>query len=126
MSPNDPFDENARVKLITESVLGSRSYMEAIRSFTVREDSLAIWFFGQNGFILKAADAPLIGVDLYLTDSCAARRSGLPFRVDRQLPVFIEPEDLDVDIFFTTHAHSDHADPDTIRRFGAREQAIFV
>ena len=40
----------------------------------------------------------------------------MPFRLDRQLPIFIEPEDLDIDVFVTTHSHDDHADPETLRR----------
>jgi len=100
--------------------------MESIRSFQVPQNGLAIWFFGQNGFIVKAAQGPLIGIDLYLTDSCAESFAELPFRLNRQLPVFVEPEDLDVDVFLTTHSHNDHADPETIRRFTKKVGAIFI
>jgi len=40
--------------------------------------------------------------------------------------VFVEPEELDVDVFVTTHSHHDHADPGTIRRFAKKADAIFV
>lgn len=44
--------------------------------------------------------------------------ASIPNAVDprRRVPVLIEPEDLDVDIFAGTHNHPDHTDPDTIRR----------
>ncbi len=113
---NDPFDRGAAIDLVVPRLLGSREYMESIREFSVPADSLAVWYMGQNGFLLKDAAGPLIGIDLYLSNSCATSFVHLPFRLDRQLPVFIEPEDLDVDIFLTTHSHDDHADPDTIRR----------
>lgn len=90
--------------------------MASIRNFAVPADSIAIWYLGQNGFLLKGASGPLVGIDLYLTNSCAYSFAHLPFRLDRQLPVFIEPEDLDIDVFITTHSHQDHADPETIQR----------
>jgi L-ascorbate 6-phosphate lactonase len=122
---NDPYDRQAKIELVLPPLMSSSAYMQSIRQFEVPSDGLAIWYLGQNGFILKSSSGPLIGIDLYLTDSCAAMMGNLPFRVNRQLPIFIEPEDLDVDVFFTTHSHDDHADPDTIRRFGAAFRAQF-
>ncbi len=100
--------------------------MQSIRDLPVPKDALAIWFLGQNGFLLKDAEGPLVGIDLYLSDSCATSFAHLPFRLDRQLPVFIEPEDLDVDIFVTTHSHQDHADPETIRRIPQTGKTQFI
>lgn len=123
---NDPYDREAKIELVLAPLIPSREYMESIRAFQVPADGLAIWFMGQNGFILKAGSGPLIGIDLYLTNSCARSFAHLPFRLDRQLPIFIEPEDLDIDVFFTTHSHDDHADPETIRRFIGKRQAHFI
>ena len=123
---NNPFDRSAPVRMVLDRLLDSRGYMDSIRSFSVPPNGLAVWFFGQNGFIVKAGQGPLIGIDLYLTDSCAQRFAELPFRVNRQLPVFVEPEDLDVDVFLTTHSHDDHADPETIRRFARKRHAAFI
>jgi L-ascorbate 6-phosphate lactonase len=123
---NDPYDRDARIELVLPQLISSREYMQSIRAFEVPAEGLAVWFMGQNGFILKASNGPLIGIDLYLTDSCAQLFAHLPFRVDRQLPIFIEPEDLDIDVFFTTHSHDDHADPETIRRFVHKGQAEFI
>jgi L-ascorbate 6-phosphate lactonase len=123
---NDPSDRTRPVELVVPQLLSSAAYMRSIREFRVPEESLAVWFMGQNGFVLKDASSPLIGIDLYLTNSCSEGADAHPFRVDRQLPVFIEPEDLDVDVFLTTHSHQDHADPETIRRMMKREHTIFV
>ncbi|HEY1500592.1 MAG TPA: MBL fold metallo-hydrolase [Acidobacteriaceae bacterium] len=123
---NDPHDRATPVRMVLDALIPSGEYMRSIRAFQVPSESLAIWFFGQNGFVLKAATGPLIGIDLYLTNSCAQRFAHLPFRLDRQLPVFVEPEDLDVDVFLTTHSHGDHADPETIRRLRNRESMCFV
>ena len=119
-SRNDPYDRNAGVELVVPRSIPSRAYMESIRAFDVPSDAIAVWFFGQNGFVLKASQGPLIGIDLYLSDSCAHIYRDMPFRLNRQLPVFVEPEDLDIDVFLTTHSHADHADPETIRRFSGR------
>ena len=113
---NDPYDRKATIQLVIPALIPSAEYMQSIRDFHVPDDAVALWFLGQNGFLIKDASGLLIGIDLYLSNSCAATFAHLPFRLDRQLPVFIEPEDLDIDVFLTTHSHDDHADPETIRR----------
>ncbi|WP_204352084.1 hypothetical protein, partial [Klebsiella pneumoniae] len=69
---------------------------------------------GQSGYVFKSPEGTLASVDLYLTDSC--RAANPDFDLARRVPVFIEPEDLNVDIFACTHNHQDHTDPETIRR----------
>lgn len=123
---NDPYDRATPVQLVLNALIPSRDYMRSVREFQVPSGSLAVWFFGQNGFLLKAGSGPLIGIDLYLTNSCAERFAHLPFRLDRQLPVFVEPEDIDVDVFLTTHSHDDHADPETLRRLHHWRDIHFV
>jgi L-ascorbate 6-phosphate lactonase len=113
---NDPFDRTVPIRYVLPQLIASADFMQSIRDFQVKSDEIAIWFMGQNGFLLKDSSDLLIGIDLYLTDSCAATFAHWPFRLNRQLPIFIEPEDLRIDIFVTTHSHQDHADPETIRR----------
>lgn len=123
---NDPFDRTQPVQLIVHQLMSSGDYMRSIREYRVPPGSLAVWFLGQNGFLLKDAASPLIGIDLYLTNSCAETATDLTFRLDRQLPIFIEPEDLDIDVFITTHSHQDHADPATISRMRKDQLTLFV
>jgi L-ascorbate 6-phosphate lactonase len=113
---NDPYDRSAAIEPVIPRLMASGEYMSRIRGYQPPADGLALWYLGQNGFILKGPCGPLIGIDLYLTNHCASRFAHLPFRLDRQLPVFIEPEDLDIDVFITTHSHDDHADPQTLLR----------
>lgn len=122
---NDPYNRRAPIQLVVPRLVGSRAYMESIRSYQPPANAFTVWYLGQNGFILKGASGPLIGIDLYLTNSCATRFAHLPFRLDRQLPIFIEPEDLDIDVFVTTHSHDDHADPETLRRMN-KQNAKFI
>jgi L-ascorbate 6-phosphate lactonase len=123
---NDPYDRSAPVKFVIPRLLGSAEYMCSIRNFAVPADAVAIWYLGQNGFLLKEANGLLIGIDLYLSNSCASSFAHLPFRLDRQLPIFIEPEDLDIDVLITTHSHDDHADPETLRRMKNNGTTLFL
>jgi L-ascorbate 6-phosphate lactonase len=125
-STNDPYDRVAPVQMVLPRIKSSRDFMESIRTLVPPPDALALWFLGQNGFLLKDASGVLIAIDPYLTDSCARTFAHLPFRVNRQLPVFIEPEDLDVDVLITTHSHQDHADPETLRRLPGNLRAQFL
>ena len=122
---NSAYDRSTAVEPIIPMRRSSTAFMAEIRAFEPPPGAIAVWFLGQNGFLLKEAEGPLLGIDLYLSDSCATKFSHLPYRLNRQLPVFIEPEDLDVDIFMPTHSHDDHADPETIQRM-RKEGTVFV
>lgn len=98
--------------------------MEAIRAFQTPPASIALWWLGQMGYIFKSPAGAILGVDLYLTDSCATLHSGLDLR--RRVAVLIEPEDLDVDVFACTHNHQDHTDPETIRRLSRKQTMRFL
>jgi len=124
---NDPFDKQGKIKLVIDPELDSQSFMDSIKKFSVPENGLAIWFLGQNGFILKPGKGPLLAIDPYLTNSCALlHNDSFEFRFDRQLPVFIEPENLDVDLVLVTHSHDDHADPQTLKRCGNKHSTMFI
>lgn len=85
---------------------------EQIESFTVPERSIAIWFLGQNGWIVKSPGGTVIAVDPYLSDAIKGRRPGLD--TARQVPVPIAPDQLKADLYLCTHSHADHACPETI------------
>lgn len=123
---NDPYNRSSPIEMVVPVLMESQEYMRSIRNFAVPEDSVALWYLGQNGFLLRGGAGPLIVIDPYLSNSCATTFAHLPFRLDRQLPVFIEPEDLDVDVLVTTHSHQDHADPETIRRVRKDGGTLFV
>ncbi len=123
---NDPFDKEAPIKLLTEQVMSSVEYMRSIRDFEVPEGGLALWLLGQNSFLLKSSTGPLLSIDPYLTDRCSALYPDAPFRLHRQLPIFIQPEDFDVDLVLFTHSHADHFDAATIERLPIKTSALFI
>ena len=123
---NDPFDMDADIKLVLPKLMSSINFMKSIKRFEVNKNSIAIWTLGQNGFIIKDNDGTLVCIDPYLSNFCEETRNQkkIKFKLDRQLPIFIEPEDLDVDIILITHSHDDHADPYTLPK--VKNDPLFV
>ncbi len=89
---------------------------EQIAAFEVPGRGIAIWFLGQNGWIVKSPGGTVLAVDPYLSDAIKGRRPNLD--TARQVPIAIPAERLEVDLFLCTHSHADHACPETIA--GAR------
>lgn len=104
----------------------SRECMESVRRFKVDKGSVALWWLGQMGYLIKTPKGTLISVDAYLTNSCKKIGDTLGLNFDRRVPVFIEPEELEVDHFLCTHSHYDHADPETIGRLRKEAVETFV
>lgn len=105
---------------------------EQIHALDVPPHSIAIWFLGQNGWIVKSPDGTLIAVDPYLSDAIKGRRPELD--TARKVPLPLLPDRLKVDLFLCTHSHADHADPHTIsgafeagtRHFAGPPEAVAV
>ena len=98
--------------------------MGEIREFPVPKGAVAVWWFGQNGYIFKSHEGTLVSTDLYLTHSCEGLHTELDLR--RLAPILIEPEALDVDVYACTHNHQDHTDPETIRRLRQKDTMQFI
>jgi len=100
--------------------------MRDIRSYEVPHGAAAVWWLGQSGYIFKSSGGLVIGLDLYLTNSVPELLPNLPINAHRMQPVFLRPEEVDVDIFACTHSHFDHADPLTIRNLPKNDAVRFV
>lgn len=99
--------------------------MRAIRECPVPRGTVALWWLGQNGFIFKTSEGTVVATDLYLTNSCVdVAPPGMD--LNRQVPVLIPPEEIDVDLYLCTHSHQDHADPETIERLRHKDTMHFV
>lgn len=127
---NTPLDFDPSEDLVFPQTVAlkmpSSEFMAQIRAYRPAEGKTAIWHLGQNSWILKGSDGTLLAVDPYLTDFCASKRTRDRVPKSRLLPVFIEPEDLDVDVVLLTHSHPDHADPFTLERLKIKEKARFL
>jgi L-ascorbate metabolism protein UlaG (beta-lactamase superfamily) len=76
---------------------------ERIRTQVVPQNSVAIWWLGQNSYVVRNADVCIM-IDPFFS------RPGDPARyLHDEAPV--RPDELQPDAVFCTHNHSDHTDP---------------
>lgn len=84
-----------------------------IRDSRINSDQVGIWYLGQEGFLLKSNERYL-AVDLYLSDY-VDRNCCQYVKWERLYEPPIAAADIDfLDVVLCTHAHYDHADPDTL------------
>ncbi len=121
----DP-DEPLAFPQPVEQKMSSQAFMAAIQAYHPGPGKTAIWHLGQNSWILKGENGKTVAVDPYLTDFCASGRTRERKPKSRILPIFIEPEDLKVDVVLITHSHADHADPFTLERLSIKNSALFL
>lgn len=95
--------------------------MRSILEYELSPSQAAIWWLGQAGYIIRSSDIA-VAIDPYLSDSAAA---GAP-EFTRLYPAPIQPEDLAVDIYITTHDHLDHLDPGTLSEYQHKQDTWFV
>ena len=85
-----------------------------------RDGRILLWWLGQAGFALRAADQLLL-IDPYLSDSLRAKHARDPLSYHRLLDIPVAPERLtNCTWVLCTHGHGDHMDPETLaslRRF---------
>lgn len=86
-----------------------------IQNTRLTDTQTALFYTGQVGFIIKYHDKTIL-IDGYLSEYLDhLRDGGVNGEWTRKFPTPIRPEDLDfIDYVFCTHAHCDHADPDTL------------
>lgn len=78
------------------------------------ENQIGIFYLGQVGFLLKYREKYIL-IDGYLSDYVDRNCCSELVHWVRRYPAPLVGDDLDfVDYVFCTHAHFDHADPDTL------------
>jgi L-ascorbate metabolism protein UlaG (beta-lactamase superfamily) len=76
--------------------------------------SLAIWWLGQSGFVVKSRQG-LLAVDLYLSEHLTRKYEGTTRPHIRMTRAPLRGFDLCVvNLVLATHKHSDHLDPGTL------------
>ena len=94
---------------------------EKIINETAGQNELLLFFLGQAGFLQKTGDGKLIAIDVYLSD--AAERL---FGFKRMIPAVIQPEELNVDYYLSTHSHVDHLDIDILSAVAQNDKTLFI
>lgn len=94
---------------------------EDISKTTVPAGSMALWWLGQSGFIVKSPAGKTIAIDPYLTNSCKAVGDKYGFNMDRMEPPPLSPADLAglIELYLLTHTHGDHLDVETLSGYRA-------
>lgn len=82
-------------------------------------DTVAVWYLGCNGFVLKGSEGTTLFIDPYLG-------TGDPPRTVRMIPVPFDPADVEeADAVFATHEHTDHVHADSQGPILANTDATF-
>jgi L-ascorbate metabolism protein UlaG (beta-lactamase superfamily) len=83
-----------------------------------------LYWLGQAGFVIEAEEKRLV-IDPYLSDSLAEKYRGKLYPHQRLMAVLVSPLDLGrVDLVLSTHQHTDHMDPDTLRPLMAQQPDV--
>jgi L-ascorbate 6-phosphate lactonase len=82
---------------------------EAIKATRVEPHSVAIFWLGQAGFVLKGPSGEVVYIDPYLTNAGENLRN-----LRRIMPEIMAPEEVEADLLITTHHHLDHLDPEAV------------
>jgi L-ascorbate 6-phosphate lactonase len=80
--------------------------------------SIALWWLGQSGYLIKSPGGRVIVIDPYLSNSCKAIGESIGVNMDRMVPIPMRPGELaGVGMYVMTHSHQDHLDPETVAGF---------
>jgi len=94
--------------------------LREVRDFSVPQNSLALWWLGQAGFLIKSPGGTVLALDPYLTNSCKAIGESIGVNMDRMVPPPLAPAELaGIDAYVLTHSHDDHLDVQTLEPYRA-------
>lgn len=98
-----------------QPLLRDDALLSDIASARSRSESLHLWWLGQSGYLLLWNGHFLL-LDPYLSDSLTRKYAGTAKEHIRISERVIAPERLDfVDAVTSSHNHTDHLDPDTLK-----------
>ena len=89
-------------------------------------DALHLWWLGQSGFLAQWQGRHLL-LDPYLSDSLTRKYAATDKPHTRLSERVISPERLDfIDVVTSSHTHTDHLDPETLRPLGQANPALIL
>lgn len=99
-----------------EPVRSGRALLDEVRGTRPGAGSVAVWWLGQSGFLVKSAGVTLL-IDPYLSEHLTAKYEGTPRPHVRMTRAPVRGADLagvGIDLVLASHKHSDHLDPGTV------------
>jgi L-ascorbate metabolism protein UlaG (beta-lactamase superfamily) len=107
-------------------VLAGNAFLADVAVAKTLADALHVWWLGQSGFLVQWHGRHLL-LDPYLSDSLTLKYTATDKPHVRMTERVIEPERLAfIDIVACTHNHTDHFDPDTLRRLSAANPNLML
>jgi L-ascorbate metabolism protein UlaG (beta-lactamase superfamily) len=92
----------------------SQQLLADIQRMRPRPGSLAVWWLGQSGYVMKSRSGTLV-VDPYLSESLTAKYEGSSKPHVRMTRAPCRGHELSgIDLILASHKHSDHLDPGTV------------
>lgn len=99
---------------LIQPVSRGRDLIAEIHSAAPGPGTLAVWWLGQSGYVVRSATGTLV-IDPYLSEHLTAKYAGTDKPHVRMTEAPIRGADLTgVDLVLSTHKHSDHLDPGTM------------
>src|SRR4051794_2138959 len=96
-----------------EPVRSGKALLDEIAATNPVTGSVAVWWLGQSGFLLKSAGATVV-IDPYLSEHLTAKYAATDRPHVRMTRAPFRGADLKgVDLILASHKHSDHLDPGT-------------
>ena len=97
-----------------EPVRSGQALADEIRDTRPAAGTVAVWWLGQSGFVLRSAGATVV-IDPYLSDHLTTKYEATARPHVRITRCPLRPSELSgVDLVLASHKHSDHLDPGTI------------
>jgi len=91
-----------------------REFLADINNVQADPNQLDIWWLGQSGYLIHWNGKKII-LDPYLSDSLTLKYEGTDKPHIRMSERVIDPEWIrSIDFLTSSHAHTDHLDPDTV------------
>ena len=90
------------------------SLEEFVHSKDIPQNEVQLAWLGQAGFVIKFNNKLFI-IDPYLSDCLSVKYKGKIFPHIRLMKIPLIPENIrDLDYILSSHAHTDHMDPETL------------
>jgi len=111
---------------LKKPLLQDQAFLADLEQADQEPNGLHIWWLGQSGFLIRFENMHVL-VDPYLSDSLTEKYSGTDKPHVRMTERVIAPEHLAfVDIVTSSHNHTDHLDPETIKPLLAANASLHI
>lgn len=98
--------------------------MDDVRLTNAQDGHFRLWWLGQSGFLLQYSGRYLL-FDPYLSDSLTRKYAATDKPHIRMTERVVDPARLDfIDVVTSSHAHTDHLDPETLRPLAAANPGV--